>query len=536
MGSETQHESGMSRRDLLAMVGMAAGSAAMYQAMTSLGLAGESTYRGSPNLTGAPKGTSVLILGAGLAGLTAAYELRKAGYKVSILEYNERSGGRNWSIRGGDKITELGGETQTCGFAKGHYFNPGPWRIPYNHHAVIDYCRQLGVALEPFACLNHNAYFHSTNAFGGKPQRIREIDADLRGHVADLLAKTAQQDKLDESVSKEDKEVLLAALKNWGGLDNENRYTKSAAAASLRGYDRYPGGGVAGPSVPSEPMKLQDLLKSGLWRNLNNFFQFEHQNTMLQPVGGMDMIGKGFAKQLGGLIRYNAKVTEIKQDERGVTVTYVDQKAKGSPKQVKADWCVCTIPASILSQIPTTVSAKMKAAIDAVPYVTSVKVGLQFKRRFWEEDEMIYGGISSTNLPINTISYPSDNFGSKGPGVLLGAYQIVQANSFALASMSAPERIAFALENGSKIHPQYKKEFDNGVAVSWHRVPFTLGCGGMWNPTTRKDHYNNICQIDGRMVLAGEHVSYVNWWQEGAILSALDAITRLHERIVKAKA
>lgn len=85
MGSETQHESGMSRRDLLAMVGMAAGSAAMYQAMTSLGLAGESTYRGSPNLTGAPKGTSVLILGAGLAGLTAAYELRKAGYKVSIF-------------------------------------------------------------------------------------------------------------------------------------------------------------------------------------------------------------------------------------------------------------------------------------------------------------------------------------------------------------------------------------------------------------------------------------------------------------------
>src|ERR1700760_4719293 len=118
----------VTRRDLLALVGTVAGSAAMYQAMTSLGFASESRYQGPIKLEGDAKGASVLILGAGLAGLTAALELRNAGYKVQVLEYNARAGGRNWTLRGGDVFTELGGFTQKCEFEDGLYINPGPWR------------------------------------------------------------------------------------------------------------------------------------------------------------------------------------------------------------------------------------------------------------------------------------------------------------------------------------------------------------------------------------------------------------------------
>ena len=163
----------MSRRDLISLIGAAAGGTAAYQAMTSLGFAAPSPYRGPIRLEGDPKGASVVVLGAGLAGMTAAIELRRAGYRVRILEYNARAGGRNWSIRGGDAYVELGGATQICGFDEGHYLNPGPWRIPYHHHALLDYCRRFGVALEPFVQLNHNAYLHATTAFGGVPQRIR---------------------------------------------------------------------------------------------------------------------------------------------------------------------------------------------------------------------------------------------------------------------------------------------------------------------------------------------------------------------------
>src|SRR3954452_5429064 len=92
-----------SRRDLLALIGTVAGSAAMLEAMTALGLASESGYKGPVRLDGDPKGASVLILGAGLAGMTAALELRKAGYKAQPLEFNRLPGGRNWTLRGGDK-------------------------------------------------------------------------------------------------------------------------------------------------------------------------------------------------------------------------------------------------------------------------------------------------------------------------------------------------------------------------------------------------------------------------------------------------
>ena len=124
-------KTGATRRELLTAIGMAGGTAALYQAMTTMGHAAETQYAGPPDLSGARAGASVLVLGAGLAGMLAAYELNKAGYKVRILEYQNRAGGRNWSLQGGDSYTELGGATQNIAFAQGQYFNPGPWRIPY---------------------------------------------------------------------------------------------------------------------------------------------------------------------------------------------------------------------------------------------------------------------------------------------------------------------------------------------------------------------------------------------------------------------
>src|SRR5258708_38974661 len=97
----------VSRRDLLTLIGTVSGSAAMYHAMTSLGFASDSGYKGPITLAGDPKRASVLILGAGLAGMTAALELRKAGYQVRILEINGRAGGRNWTLRGAGSFTAL---------------------------------------------------------------------------------------------------------------------------------------------------------------------------------------------------------------------------------------------------------------------------------------------------------------------------------------------------------------------------------------------------------------------------------------------
>lgn len=521
----------MTRRDLLTLVGTVAGSGVMYQAMASLGHAAESNYNGPIALDSDPKGASVLVLGAGLAGMVAALELRKAGYKVQLLEYGDRAGGRCWTLRGGDRYTELGGFQQSCRFDKGLYINPGPWRIPYHHRAILDYCKRLKVALEPFVQVNSNAYLHSTRAFGGKPQRYRHIQADFNGYVAELLAKAANQGRLDDAVTIEDKAILLEALKSWGALDANYRYAAGAAASDRRGYAVDPGGGLAGEPVPSAPLGLRDILNSRLWQGLTAGGNYEFHMPMFQPKGGMDMIAKALQREVGDLIRFNSKVTAIRQDARRVTVTY-HARTGGPPMQASADWCVCAIPLSILSQIEINVGAPMAAAIAAVPYAPAVKIGLQMKRRFWEEDEAIYGGITYTDLPIRSIGYPSTDYGSTGKGVLLGAYAIFNTYAFEFGALPPAERIAKAVEWGAAIHPQYKDAFENGIAVAWQRNPASLGCFGSWSEEGRRLHYKNLCAIDGRIVLAGEHASYLPAWQEGAILSSLDAVSRLHRRVV----
>jgi monoamine oxidase len=538
---KNEPQGSLSRRNLFSMIGAAAGASAMYSAMTSLGFAAESKYTGPVNLQGDAKGASVLILGAGLAGMTAALELRNAGYKVQILEYNARAGGRTWSLRGGDSYVELGGAKQQCEFDKGLYLNPGPWRIPYHHTALMGYCRRFGVALEPFIQVNYNAYIHSSQYFEGKPKRFREVQADFHGHIAELLAKTTSQGKLDQAVSKEDTEILLAALKQWGALDNSYAYKESIRISERRGYRKPPGGGLNSAPIGSKPIELNELLQAGLWQTLSSGQEYDWQSSIFQPVGGMDMIAKGFEKEVGDLIRYNAKVTAIHQDSNGVTVQYTDARTGGATQQLQADWCLCTIPLTVLSQIDIAVGAPMANAINVVPYASAVKTGLQFKRRFWEQDELIYGGITFTDLPICQISYPSTSYGSSGKGVLLGSFTAAingigfnATSAFAFTAMSPEDRVKAAVNYGAQIHPQYREEFENGISVAWHRVPSNLGCFAGWTDETRAEHYKNLCAIDGRILLAGEHVSDLCGWQEGAVLSALDAITRLHQRVVAA--
>ena len=527
--SDTQSPQ-LSRRDLLTLIGTAAGSAVMYDAMASLGFADESPYKGPLKLDGDPRGASVLILGAGLAGLVAALELRKAGYKVQVLEYDDRIGGRCWTLRGGDRYTELGGFEQRCEFDTGLYFNPGPWRIPYHHRGVLDYCHRLGVALEPFVQVNYNAYLHARGAFGGKPQRYRHVMSDFYGHVAELLAKAVRQNKLDEAVSREDQEILLEALRSWGALNPDLSYR----ASNRRGYERDPGGGLDGAPQLSQPIGLADLLKSGLWRSLASGYAYDFQTTMVQPVGGMDMIARALAREVGDVVRLNARVTSIRQDARGVTVRYQHSRTGDAPQTATADWCICTIPLSILSQIEIKVGAAMADAISAVPYEASARTGLQFKRRFWEQDEAIYGGISYTDLPITRIGYPNMGFGDRGKAVLVGTHAF-GPYGYEFTSLSPAERVKKAVEWGAQIHPQYKDEFENGISVGWHRVPGVQGCFGMWTDATRKMHYRNLCEIDGRIALAGEHASYLPAWMEGAVLSALDTVARLHQRVVSTR-
>jgi hypothetical protein len=164
------------------------------------------------------------------------------------------------------------------------------------------------------------------------------------------------------------------------------------------------------------------------------------------------------------------------------------------------------------------------AAIAAVPYASAIKAGLQFKRRFWEEDDHIYGGITYTDLPITNIGYPNTGFFSGGKGVLLGAY-IWGLNAMEFTAMTPQERVQKAVDYGSQIHPQYQP----GIRQRCGRrlAPFALHHGMLRHVEHRypRQALRRSVPDRQRIVLAGEHASFIGGWQEGAVTSALDAGT-----------
>ncbi|HLJ22111.1 MAG TPA: flavin monoamine oxidase family protein [Stellaceae bacterium] len=518
----------LSRRGFLNLVGHAGGSAALYQTMAAMGLLRvPDAYAGPPSLPrdlGA--GKHVVILGAGIAGLTAALELTRAGFACTVLETRDRAGGRSWTLRHGDLIREVDSR-QRCGFEAGEemYANMGPARIPQHHQALLGYCRELGIALQPMVNDNRNAYLQSDKAFGGRRVRAREYIGASRGYIAELLAKAVSGHALDAALTADDQKSFLAMLRNFGALDREYRFKGS----SRLGYSEWPGAG-ARPGTTLPPLERVDLLKPVFAYFQLNWAEFiDFAPTMLQPVGGMDRIAAAFERRVHGAIRYGAEAREIRRDGEGVRIVYRDRRS-GAKRAVGGDFCVCTIPLPVLAGIPADFSPEVRAAIAAPAYAKVVKIAFQANRRFWEEDDQIYGGISWTERDITQVWYPSTGFHGK-KGVLLGAYIWSDDIAERVGSLKPRDRLTLAIQNGERLHDRYAEHLTQGISVAWHKVPENRGAWVDWTEETHKAAYETLCRPDGPFHFAGEHVSYVTAWQEGAVLSAQAAVTAITERI-----
>ena len=341
----------MNRRTLLRLVGRVGGVAAVITTMKAMKLLDSApTGTERPDLPfGSGDGVKVVILGAGLAGMTAAYELSKAGYECTILEARERAGGRCWTIRRGDTIRELDSE-QTCqfGLADYLYMNPGAARIPHHHQGLLSYCKEFDVPLQVMVNENRACYFQDERAFDGKPVLNRRVVNDSRGYIAELMAKAINQNALEQEVSPEERERLLEMLASFGSLNSELFYTNSSRA----GYREVPGAGLkSGQIYP--PLELSELLKSDFWEFKLNFSESYNQSaTMLEPVGGMDKIAQAFEQRVGKLIIYHAEVTQIRQTGSGVRLVYKEPKS-GKQVALEANFAICTIPLSVLHTLDT---------------------------------------------------------------------------------------------------------------------------------------------------------------------------------------
>lgn len=474
------------------------------------------------------KGKKVIILGAGLAGMAAAYELGKLGYHCTILEARNRAGGRCWSVRKNSTNFETDRPSQTANFDSGMYFNAGPSRIPHHHELTLHYCRELGVPIQVYNNINEASYYYSegNGPLSNKKIRVREIHNDVRGSMAELLAKAIDQGKADTAMTKEDAQKVIEYLRAEGGLDIDKLYK----ASDRRGYIDSPGAGEKVGKI-ADPHKLADIISSGLmspdFYNVNEYV-YELQMTMFQAVDGMDSIAKAFEKKIPGTIKFESEVTQIQNLPEGVKVFYKD---KSGEKIIGGDMCICTIPLPVLSNIQHNFSSDVSRAIDFVPYIKTGKIGLQFKRRFWEEDENIYGGITHTNNELTQIFYPSYDYLSK-KGVLIGYYNFNEkANR--TGELSYKQREHLALEKGRLIHAQYDKEFETSFSVSWHKTPYSLGGWALYTGETRRTLYNALLKPDRNVYFAGEHMTYLNAWMAGALESARKVVTDIHARVTE---
>ena len=493
-------------------------------AMETLGLA-IPTPAGAENFqlpASSGRGRSVVILGAGIAGLVSAYELQRAGYRVTILEARDRIGGRAWTVRGGDRIVQTGRPDQVATFDPGLYFNAGAARIPSTHRVMLNYARRFGVQLEPFVNVNRNAGWD----FGGKVQPERRMVEDMRGHLAELLAKAIDRKALDGIIPKDEIDAVRQFLAPYATVGPDGVYHptgRSGFAVEGGGYNQAP--------VPLPALSTKELAPSGA---VVLPYLFEHiwdmQSTMLQPVGGMDRIAHAIYEQVKPTVRMGTPVSAIRRTGSRVRIEH----GPGA-QATEADYCICTIPLPTLARIPNDFSAAKKAAIVGAPaYLKSVKLAFEAPR-FWETDDYIFGGLAWTDRLNENVMYPSGAFGN-ARGVIVGAYCAGWTHNNtpdSFAALSHEERFRISRESIEALHPGRSRLLSKGVTVAWGLTPYSEGVGPMWGDPdfggdpSRGPVYAELLKPEGPIIFAGEHLSYQQTWQEGAATSAHEALKLL---------
>lgn len=508
----------------------ALGFGAAFASMQALGmLPTERPSRRTVQLAPASgKGRSVVILGAGVSGLAAAWELQQAGYEVTVLEASGRAGGRNRTIRRGDVVTEVNGETQTCEWEEGLYLDAGPARISSQHYRVLDYCRKFGIPLEVQVTTNRAAVYHDDNAFGGAAIENRQLHYDTRGYVSELLSKCVRQGALDQELDARDRQRILDFLQDFGDLGVDGKYEGSARA----GFARLPGSG-ADFGAKRRPLAFDDLLDARFWTWMFNEDEvFGHQATMFQPRGGMDRIVTGFLERLApGTVHKECPVVEIVNGKNGVEVRYAPAADGASPRSLHADFCITTVPFAAFGTIRNNFSARKKAALEkGSKYENSVKMGWK-SRRWWEEDLGIYGGVSYTTRDIEQIWYPSWGYFERH-GILITSYNDGEV-AYRWHGMKPSERAEAARLSTDRVHPGYGRELEQPISVSWMSQPFAWGAWPAWEPDDSEDvtaFFADIVQPEERVYFAGDIASLWAGWMEGAFASAHTAIAEIDAR------
>jgi monoamine oxidase len=489
----------MRRRNFLkkSALALAALSAPPLEALTAV----------SEKLVKAPaRRKRVIVLGAGLAGLSAAYQLARAGHDVTILEARARAGGRIHTLREP--------------FAEGLHAEAGAMFIPESHTLVMQYIRRFRLPLVPVPTAQRLPVYY------------------LRGRRINLRQTRDINWPLD--LSPEEKELGLAGMTEKYVIRVLREMGDAASVhwppAELKKYDRMTYGeflrsrGASDDAVRLLRLNDADLTGDGVDRvsalmvlreaalNLNS-------GRLYTIRGGTDLLPKALAAHLAQKILYGAPVVRLEQDALGVRATYLQANAY---ETVSADYLVCTLPFSLLKEIEVTpqFSHAKQRAIRELPYTSAARVYLQSRREFWMDEGL---GISAyTDLPIMAIVNSTLN--QRGRRGILDIYA-AGAQARQVTEMRESERLSFALREVEKVYPGIRKNFEGGTSVCWDEDRWARGAYAWFKPGQMSDLLPHIARSEGRIHFAGEHTSSWPGWMQGAVQSGHRAAREINEAL-----
>ena len=446
----------------------------------------------------------VIIVGAGLAGLAAGYELKRAGHTPIILEAQRRVGGRVYTLR--DPFTD------------GLYAEVGAMRIPRAHALSMEYIEKFGLKTNDFAMDNPHDYYY----MGGKKVRASEatIDPSLLGFEV-----------FEHEKGKTAGQMYMKAIQPL--IDNLAKNGDSIWDEIVSQYDQYSTREFLEVNGWSEGMiemfgllANQEAVMNSSFLELFREDSGNYYTNMIEIEGGTDRLPHAFLPELKGNIRFGAKMIAIDQSPDDVTIHY--QTPAGRFTET-GDYAIITVPFPVLRHVevlkPFT-RAKQRA-IRQLHYDASAKILFQCKRRFWEEDDGIFGGGTLTDLPIRNLYYP--NHGREtGRGIILASYTWSE-DAQRWGSLKPDDRIIQALDDVAEIHPQILKEFEVGTSWMWHDDEFAGGAFALFDPGQQTLLHAEIVKPEGRIHFAGEHTSLHHAWIQGAFESGLRAAIAIHQ-------
>ena len=453
-------------------------------------------------LAASPQKTSkkVVVLGAGLAGLTAAWELVQAGHEVIVVEARNRSGGRVLTLREG--------------FTPGLTAEAGGMSFNDNYFNLLRYVKLFNI---PYESLNAPAI---RSPVGNTVYHLRGKRIVPKNGIIDWPYELKPEER-EGSITDRYIQPLLSSVNDVSISDSLYDWARSMDNKTLLQLVAERGASAGAQEIIRVTTWYSDRdgRASAAW-NLLPVVQSVGSKDFYSFPGGVDNLSTAFTVRLGDRIRFGAEVVDIKNDSNSVEVIV---SIAGKQESISADRVVCTIPFSVLKNIniSPSLSSPKKDIIANLSYAPTTRVFMEVKQRFWETNGE--NGSAMTDLTIGQVQkHPMIKTGREGNSAILEAHARGQ-DALKLDKMSNDKRLKFSLEQMNKVHPNISDYYEGGISKSWQLDPYSLGAYSLFLPGQITSWLPEIIRPEGRIHFAGEHTSIYSASMEGAIESGARA-------------